>query len=132
MPKFMLPKPTDINIPAEKSFTILIDAWRDYKKTCEVEETKRSYISAQRDISLAKIQSQRAILEKYLENTFAERRFTITEMFDRLDKGIESGNDTLIAMSMNAIVSTVKSSPLAGVQNIISQIDDPTVDAIEI
>ena len=110
----------------------LINAWSDYKKTCEIEETKRNFINAKRDICIEQIKAQRYILEQYLTKSFSERRLVIEGMFNALDKGIEKGDDNLIAQAMDSIVKTVKSSPLEGIQNLMHQIEDQNVEVIDI
>lgn len=127
-----IPMPTGTTVPVEQSVSMLIEAWKDYNKICVVEETKREAIRSNRDVNLAKIKAQRDTLEQYLTGVFKERQQVISGMFDALDKGIEKGDDNLIALSMNTIVNTIKTSPLEGIQNILLQIDDPNIDAIEI
>ena len=94
--------------------------------------TKREFIRANRDVALARIKSQRDILELYLTKTFEERKTVIAGFFRELDAGIASGNDKVIAVAMQGIVSTVQTSPLQGVSEIMRQIDDPDVKSIEI
>lgn len=130
-----LPIPTPNGNPASTcsdACTSVLQSFLEYKKISEGEKTKREYIQAHRDVALARIQSHRETLEKYLTETFAERRLVISQMFDALDKGIETGNDQVIGMAMQSIVETIKVSPLQGVQTVMNQIEDPNVDFIEI
>lgn len=136
IPTDKLPIPGKAGAPgpqmAAKSFTMLVDAWVDYKKVREQEITKREQIHAVRDVQLERIRAQKEVLQQYLEGTFSERRQVISGMFEALDKGIDSGDEKIIAMAMNSIVETVKTSPLQGFQQMMQQLDDPNVDAIEI
>lgn len=117
---------------AESAFSQLVSAYKEYKTIHEIESTKREYIRAQRDVSLARINAQKEILETYLVNTFQERRSVIEGLFRELDKGIDSGNDKLIAYAMQGIVSTVQTSPLQGVSDFMRQLDNPEVKELEI
>ncbi len=117
---------------ARSAFSQLIDAYTQVKTVREQEATKREFIRANRDVALARIKSQRDILELYLTKTFEERKTVIAGFFRELDAGIASGNDKVIAVAMQGIVSTVQTSPLQGVSEIMRQIDDPDVKSIEI
>lgn len=118
--------------PVQKSITMLFEAWRDYKNTQETEITKRVAIASNREINVAKIKAQRDVVEQYLIHSFSERRQVITGMFETLDKGIANGDERIIGMAMQSIVETIKTSPLQGIQNMMQQLDDPNIDAIEI
>ena len=123
------PSPTGL---VEKSFGMLIESWKDYKKTCEIEATKREYIQAQKEVSIERIRAQRSIMQQYLSSVFEERKLVIEGMFDQLDKGLETGNDKLISVAMNTIIATVQTSPLQGAKELFQAIDDNNVECIEI
>ena len=110
----------------------LISAWKEYKKIYEVETTKRAYIDAQREITLERIRSQRAIVEQYLGGVFSERKHSIDKMFEELDKGIEKNDDRIMSLAMSGIISTLQTSPLAGLKELSDQLKDPNVDIIDI
>ncbi len=116
----------------EESFKLLVSAWSDYKKTAEVEQTKRAEIAAYKDTTLSQISAQKQILEQYLAGVFKERAETISGFFERLDSGIERGDSALVGASIEAIVNITKQSPLAGAREIISAMYDPNVKTIEI
>ena len=132
-----LPKiPNKLPIPdpnaAGKAVELLINAWKDYKEIHERESTKREAIKAYRDTKIEEIKAQRNILELYLVKTFKEREKVITGMFDVLDKGIDTGDQQLIANAMNTIIATIQTSPLKDIQNMRLQLDDPNIESIEI
>lgn len=116
---------------AYQGFEMLTKAYADYKTICQTEHTKREAIAAWREVQLTKTNNQREFLESYLKERFAERRHVINEMFERLDKGIESDNPELITTAMSAIENTVKSSPLQEAGQVLMAMNDPTVDKIE-
>lgn len=114
------------------SYKILVQAHSDYKKTVEVETTKRHAIAAWKETRLTDLENRRAILESYLIQNFSERRFMIEEMFKRLDQGIADGNDQVIGGALGAIVSIAAQSPLANVDKLIGDIHDDNVKCIDI
>jgi hypothetical protein len=109
-----------------------VNAWKDCSIVTEQEKTKRENIRAYREVNVKAIEENSAILKLYLKNTFAERAFVIQEMFDRLDKGIESGNTEIISLTIAAIVDVAKQSPLAAARELIANYRDPNVTMIEI
>ncbi|MEA1954709.1 MAG: hypothetical protein U9O24_09995 [Campylobacterota bacterium] len=127
------------NIPITKSITMpiegvkmVVNAWKENHRVTEVETTKREHIQAYKEVELAKIKGQREVLEQYFEGVFSERKLMINKMFDALDKGIETDNIELIQQSLGAVVAIAKESPLAGVQNLLSDYDNPEVEQITI
>jgi hypothetical protein len=128
VPSF-IPNPLD---SANTSFTLLVGAWKECSIVAEQEQTKRENIRAYRDINVKAIEENSAILKLYLEKTFAERAYTIQEMFDRLDKGLESGNTEVIALAIGAIVDIAKQSPLTAAKELIANYHNPNVTMIEI
>lgn len=113
------------------AFQMLVKAHHDYKTIVEYEKTKRAGIEAWRDVRVTSIQAQKELLHDYLQQTFAERRHVIDEMFDRLDQGIASGDMSLMNMAMSSIVNIVQSSPLKDAQQIMLSLHDPSVQKIE-
>jgi hypothetical protein len=109
-----------------------VGAYKECKIISEQEQTKRENIRAYRDINVKAIEENSVILKDYLEKTFAERAYAIQEMFDRLDKGIESGDTQLMALTIGAIVDITKQSPLEAAKQLIANYHDPNVTMIEI
>lgn len=114
------------------SFRMLLDAHSDYKKTVQLETTKREAIVAWRDTRIKDLENRRAVLESYLTYSFSERRDTIEAFFQRLDRGIDEGNDHLISEALNGIVAIAKQSPLADVDKLLGDMADDSVKSIEI
>ncbi|EHF3479150.1 MULTISPECIES: hypothetical protein [Acinetobacter] len=125
----VIPKPSPDM--AFQSFKMLVDAHHEYKMTVQTETTKREAIQAWRDVNVGKIEQQTEFLKAYLAETFKERRHSIDEMFERLDKGIESGNMDLVNLAMESITTIVKASPLKEAEKIIQAMNDPKVESIE-
>ena len=53
-------------------------------------------------------------------------------MFATLDKGIENKDDHAIDLALHGILETVKTSPLSGIGELISQLEDKNVNVIDI
>lgn len=117
---------------AADGLKMVYDAYIENKRIQETESTKRHEISARKEVDLERIKSQTKILEIYLENTFAERKVVISGMFMSLDKAIETNNQELIQQSLGSIVAIAKESPLAGIQNLVSDFNDDNVKTITI
>lgn len=134
--KFRIPTSTPMPIgqlnAAKSSFDLLVNAWSEYKKTSEEETTKRVQINAWKEANLAKISAQRSILEQYLTATFNERSDTISALFERLDKGIESGNPDLINATLGGIIEIAKISPLRDALKLVDAVNDSNIKNIEI
>ena len=117
---------------ALEGLKIFVDVVKENHKTTEEEQTKRENISAMRDIEIEKIRVQKKTLKAYFDGIFSERKYMIEEMFDKLDKGIESNNLELIQMSMSSIVSIAQESPLKQVASLINDFNNDDVKSIAI
>ena len=128
--KTILPKTNPMQVM--DGLKIVVEAYKENHRVSEIETTKREQIQADKKVKLAKIKSQRKILEQYLEGIFSERKLMINKMFDALDKGIERDNSDLIQQSLGSVVDIARESPLAGVQNLLSDYENPEVEVITI
>lgn len=117
---------------ASLDFSNIVTAYKEYKVTHEIEETKRENIRAYRDITVEKYRKQRDFLEKYLTETFKERSTVIKGFFDALDSGLESGNDNVIKMAMSGIVSVIQKSPLQDINDFMKKLESDSDEVIEI
>jgi hypothetical protein len=114
------------------SFTDLINAWKDYKTTHEVETTKRTQIAADRDVRLAAIQAQADVFENLIQNTFGERAHNFDQFFALLKDGFNSSDDRKINAALTMIVEQIKVNPMAQAVQMMQQINDPNVKCIDI
>jgi len=115
-----------------KSFDNLVDAWQTCETTKAIEQTKRTQISATRDIQVKMIEENAAVLKDYLHHVFAERRHVIDAMFTQLEQGLGNGNMAQASLAIEAIVKVTQSSPLAGARELIADIHNPRIGHIEI
>lgn len=117
---------------AQAALNCLFEAHYEYRKVAETERTKREAIGAWRDVRLEEIKNQREILERYLVGIFQERRQIIQELFERLDSGISCGNSQIIEHSLGAILSVAKQSPMFGVEEVLTAMQNKNVKVIDI
>lgn len=126
----IIPKPNPMQVM--EGLKMIVKAHTENHTVTEIETTKREQIKAYKEKELAKIKSQRKILEQYFEKEFSERKLMINKTFDALDKGIETNNLDLIQQSLSSVVAIAKESPLAGVEKLLSDYNNPEVEQITI
>lgn len=118
-----------LSSPAEVLSTIkaFTEAATDAVKFCEVQETKREEIRANRDARIKQLEVQRDIIMNYLDHSFDERKYLFEEQFKIVDHALTTGNSEELALSLQNINDLAKSSPfkaladLGRVQNSLNQ-----------
>lgn len=130
LPKTAVPTVSNA-LDAKSAFQGLMDSYSDYQKTKQRELTNREAIRADRDITLARIKSQKEVLELYLKETFKERRDMLNQMFKALDKGLETGDIDVINSSLGSIIAVAKESPLAQARQMLVDVKDPNVKSLD-
>lgn len=130
LPKTAVPTVSNA-LDAKSAFQGLMDSYSDYQKTKQRELTNREAIRADRDITLARIKSQKEVLELYLKETFKERRDVLNQMFKALDKGLETGDIDVINSSLGGIIAVAKESPLAQARQMLVDVKDPNVKSLD-
>jgi hypothetical protein len=113
-------------------FIELLSAWGDYKKTCEIETTRREQIWADRDVRITAIKEQATIFREALRETFRERAALFDKSFEMLDAGFASDNDRKINTALALSVKQVETNPMAQALQLIRDMNDPNVHEIEI
>lgn len=88
----------------------------DYLKVAQQEETKRTEITAKRDVALASIQAQRETISELIQFTFQERAATLQKQFDVLDQAMAQGNAAIVDSSLKSMVAVIQSSPFKSIQ----------------
>lgn len=115
-----------------QAVNLLVEAHNNYRVVREQEITKRRQIAAWETIQVASIREQAKILRDYLDKSFAERRENFSQLFNLLDKGIETGNDQAIQAALSGIIETTRQSPLREALAAVHAINDPSVKFIDI
>lgn len=119
-------------LQATSSATDLFNTYMEYKKTREIEKTKRRQIDADRDVRLSAIREQANILKLLIDNTFSERERNFNKYFSLLEDGFDSDDDKKINAALAMIVEQTKTSPMAQAVSMMQQIQDPDVKYIDI
>lgn len=116
--------------PAEVLSTIkaFTEAATDAVKFCEVQETKREEIRANRDARIKQLEAQRDIIMNYLDHSFDERKYLFEKQFKIVDHALMTGNSEELALSLQNINDLAKSSPfkaLADLGNVQESLNRP-------
>ena len=114
------------------SFIDLVNAWKDYQTTREIETTKRTQITADRDVRLAAIQAQADVFHDLIHQTFKEREHNFDQFFTLLKDGFSHDSDQQINAALTMIVAQIKENPMTQAVQMMQQINDPNVKRIDI
>lgn len=90
----------------------------DTVKNVAEQETKQEEIRAQRDVAIAKINATTACIKEYLDKTFDERSTIFAKQFECVDVALRTGNNEMLAMSLNSINTLAASSPFKNLDDI--------------
>lgn len=110
----------------------VVNAWKEYVTTCEIEETKREAIRADRDVQITSIKEQGKVWRAFIENTFAERREVFSKSFDMLENALNNGDDKEINAALAMITEQIKISPMKQAAEMMLAMSDPDVKHIEV
>jgi len=98
----------------------VIDAYQEYQKVTEQEQTKRRSIEAWEKTTLKEIEKQREFLLNLLERSFDERAKNFRKLFELLDQSITSGRNENLSPILDTIVELAKSSPFKDLSDLSS------------
>lgn len=100
-------------------------------KFCQVQDSKRAQINAERDAYIAQIDAQKELILEYLERSFDERKVNFEHFFNRLDRAMAK-NDTqqmgLILDSINQLAATSPFKVLQARKNARRALQDPNFE----
>ncbi len=96
----------------------VLDAKKEYAIVAEQEQTKRLAIANDLNKHLASISATKEILERHLTNEYSLRKEAIAEILSRLDRAIESGQETTAAAALGTIRGIVATNPLNGITEV--------------
>lgn len=120
------------SIDALGSARFILQAWQDYQKTLQSEETQREAIRAQASVEVERIRAQAGLLREYFDKVFLERRENFAHGFALLEAGFAKRDDRQIEAALTLIVTLVKESPIQQAAEVMKQIrnrkDDGIVD----
>lgn len=101
----------------------VVSGYLDYAKAREVETTKRTEIAVRREIALAHLSAQRDYALKLFDGVFSERRESISKLFDRIDKSIDSGNLEALEMYLSSVIGILRTDPTHGFLSFCEKFD---------
>lgn len=106
----------------------IVEATKEFLLVHKEEATKRSRLAVYQETEVARIKTAEAVLRNYFDQVFAERRAVYEEMFTRLDRALDEGNNAALHSVVAGIVDVAKSSPLADMGDLAqvrAALDDP-------
>jgi hypothetical protein len=115
-------------VDAANTLRAIVEAYTEYKIVAQEETTKRRGIEAWETATIAKIQADRDVLIKYLENSFDERAKNFSFLFEKVDQAIANGDNNQLTLALHSITEIAKSSPFkdfADLKSVTAALDDP-------
>lgn len=104
--------------------TTLTNAITEYGKVVEQEKTKRLGIEAQRDVMLEHLRGQKEVVMTFLQASFRERAYVLDKSFGLLDRGIETGDPSIMQAALTMIVTTVQHSPFKDARDLTNKLSE--------
>src|SRR4051794_25060109 len=101
------------NVTAAEAFSALnqlIDVARVFVAQHDEHVTKRQQLRTYEATEVARIKAAEATLRTYFDLVFAERRAIYGELFARMDRALDDGNNEVLHSVVIAIVDLAKSS----------------------
>ncbi|MBD2212918.1 hypothetical protein H6G27_24020 [Nostoc linckia FACHB-104] len=105
---------------ALQSLHAIVEAYTEYKKVVQEEQTKRRDIERWEKITISGIQARRDVLINYLEHSFDERAKNFSFLFTKVDEAIAQGDNNQLNLFLISIIELAKSSPFKDFENITS------------
>lgn len=96
----------------------LVEVAADTIKYVENQKTKQEEIRAQRDVAIAQINATSDLIKAYLDKTFDERKEIFNKQFEVVDEALRTGNNQMLAISLQSINSLAAQSPFKNLSDI--------------
>jgi hypothetical protein len=99
----------------------------EVEKFREVQKTKRAAIEAEKQVVITRLNAQKKLLIKYLDETFDERKENFKKLFDVIDDALAKENIQQLAMGLSSVTELAKSSPfkdLADIEQVGKALED--------
>lgn len=106
----------------------LVDAVRDSIQIHETGSTQREKLKTYREVEIARVKASETTLREYFDHIFEERRQTHKQLFEHLNRAVESGDIAAVQTVVGSIVDVARTSPLASIGNLAElrrALDDP-------
>lgn len=98
---------------AFSAVTQIVDIARKFVAEHDEHVTKRQKLYTYEVTEVARIKAAETTLRNYFDLVYAERRAIYQELFARIDRALEEGNNEVLHSVVTGIVDLAKSSPLA-------------------
>jgi hypothetical protein len=92
----------------------------DCVKEIEEQRTERTRITETARVQIEEIRARRDVMISFMAQTFAERSQEFRDLFQRLDRAMESNNPENTRAVLDAIVDVAKTSPFAALRDAVS------------
>ena len=97
----------------------------DYFRAMQEEETKRQAISANRDVLIARITTEKEAILAYFDQRFAERRAALDEFFELLRHAVDGRDNHQLNVALAGILGIIQDNPLDDFETFKQQFHDP-------
>lgn len=84
----------------------------EYLKTREEEQTKREHIWSKRDVLITALNNEKDVILAYFEHRFKERKATLEQFYDMLQRASRSGKADQLQVALNGILGIIQDNPL--------------------
>lgn len=106
-----------------KALESLMAVAQDTIKYSEEQETRREEIRAMRDLAISRVNAMREAVQTYLNKSFDERSVLFAKQFECVDTALKTGDNDMLACSLNSINSLAASSPFKNLAD-LGQVKD--------
>jgi hypothetical protein len=106
----------------------LIEVASDTMKFAQTQETEREKIRCQRDVAIHQINQTTQLIQKYLDNTFDERKDIFNKQFQVVDEALRTNNLQMLSSGLQHINDLAVQSPfkaLSDIKNVQDALNNP-------
>lgn len=106
----------------------ICQAYTEYAIVAEQEKTKRRAIEAWETEAIARIETQRDVMLRYLERSFDERAKQFDNLFKLADRALSEKDNKALSEILESIQTVATHSPLqalSSVESVQAALDDP-------
>ena len=94
-----------------------------YLECREKSLTERAVIESKTEATLSLLRNRRKVMVSYMNSKFGEREKIFVGYFSLIDKAVSSGNDKLIQMALEGLLSIYSTKPVDGLDCVLEQYD---------
>ena len=94
----------------------LLEAFVDWRKSAGEQKTIRRQIEIEGRVRLERIRMECRLLDKYLKETFDERRMVLDKLLSVLDRALAEKDTRCLEIAVTGIVEVSRSNPIPSLQ----------------